>query len=164
MTKDLGEKITVYIDGSSQGNPGPSGVGVCIYGKLPRSSNTKHYFARYIGIRTNNEAEYYALLYALEFLATQLSSASQDKISEIIIKTDSELLYNQMLGEYRVRDHKLKKLYTRAQNVLRKLPMVTFQLIPREENRVCDRLAKRVAVQRTKHLFPAQKQPKLYGQ
>ncbi|MEO0072665.1 MAG: ribonuclease HI family protein [candidate division WOR-3 bacterium] len=164
MTTDLEKRVIVYIDGSSQGNPGPSGVGVYIYGKLPRSSNTKHWFARYIGIRTNNEAEYYALLYALEFLATQLSLTSQAKISEIVIRTDSELLYNQMLGQYRVRDRKLKKLYAQAQNVLRKLPMVTFQLIPREKNRVCDRLAKRVVVERTKHLIPVKRQPKLDGQ
>ncbi|MDW7987653.1 MAG: ribonuclease HI family protein [candidate division WOR-3 bacterium] len=162
MSKITSNKITIYIDGSSQGNPGPSGIGIYVQGKLPGSKNSTWHLARYIGIRTNNEAEYEALLNALIFLYNRLSSEAVKNIPYIIIKTDSELLYNQVVGIYRVRNVKLKKLYAQVQKLLKKLPQINFQLIPREENRICDRLAKKIVIQKTRHLLKAKEQPTIF--
>ena len=87
-----------------------------------------------IGWRTNNQAEYMALLAALQALATLKPAAA-------LIRTDSEVLYHQMTGSYRVKNYGLALLKTRAEKLLAGLKDVEFQLIRREDNRAADRLA-----------------------
>lgn len=133
-------KIIINIDGSSQGNPGPSGIGVYF-----ESDNKQKLLDtyKYIGERTNNQAEYEALLCALKMLEVKHLNWQMAENPDITIKTDSELLYYQIIGQYKVRDYSIRKLYTEAIKLMRKLPGIKFVLIPREENRICDRLAKK---------------------
>lgn len=133
-------KLVINIDGSSQGNPGPSGVGVYFESGDRQKLIEK---SRYIGVRTNNQAEYEALLDALKTLKTTDRNWQLADQSEIEIRTDSELLYCQITGVYKVRDFSIKKLYSEAVRLMKELPKIKMALIPREENRICDRLAKK---------------------
>jgi ribonuclease HI len=92
-----------------------------------------------IGYRTNNQAEYEALIRALK-------EAHRLGIGRLLVQTDSELLYYQWRGEYRVRDPELKRLQLRAQQIARGFKELTLRVIPRKENRLADRLAKDAAV------------------
>jgi ribonuclease HI len=92
--------------------------------------------SRYLGRRTNNQAEYEALLVALELL-------ERLKPHSAVIRTDSELLYCQMTGTYRVRNRQLQRLHEQAREMLARLPGVVFEQIPRRQNAAADRLANR---------------------
>jgi ribonuclease HI len=135
-----GKKIIIHTDGSSQGNPGPSGVGVVF------ETSDKHKLLeinKYIGEGTNNQAEYEAFILALRMLKAKQTEWEIIANPEIIIKTDSELLYYQITGAYKVKDWGLKKLYTDAIKLMKDLPKIKMVLIPREENHSCDKLAKK---------------------
>lgn len=133
-------KLIIHIDGSSQGNPGPSGVG----GVFESGDGKKLLeISKYIGEGTNNRAEYQALITALTMLSAKHLNWLLVSDAEILIKTDSELLYNQVNGDYKVKDWVLKKLHSKVIGLQKVLPKFKMVLIPREKNRVCDRLAKR---------------------
>ncbi len=121
---------TVYIDGASRGNPGPSGAGAIIYdGKDEVKKLTK-----YLGEGTNNEAEYEALIMALK-------EAVDLKFFSVRFFSDSELLVKQINGDYRVLDSKLEKLYTRAYKEIHKLSSFQIIFLGRRKNKVADALA-----------------------
>jgi ribonuclease HI len=137
------DKIIIYIDGSSQGNPGLCGVGNTFetaYGKKLLE------ISKFIGEGTNNQAEYQGLISALNVLKDKRLNLRLTPETEIEIRTDSELLYNQINGSYKVKDWSLKKLYS----IVQKLKKMV--LIPREENRVCDKLAKKAIKDAVKQL------------
>ncbi len=125
----------VQIDGSSLGNPGPAGIGVRIVG--PDGTVVKE-ISRYIGTRTNNQAEYEGLLCAL-------SESQGLGAGPVVIRTDSELLYYQMAGEYKVKNPELRILHSKAREMALALPNVTIGLVRREQNRETDKLAKAAA-------------------
>jgi ribonuclease HI len=122
---------TIFIDGASRGNPGPSGAGVYI-------QKNKKFFAGhgfYLGIKTNNEAEYYALLLAIFLVKKEASS--QDTVHII---SDSQLLIKQMLGVYRVKKSELQVFYTIAKQETLDM-QITFEHVLREKNTHADALA-----------------------
>lgn len=123
----------VEIDGSARFNPGPAGIGVRI---LKPDQSPLMEISRFIGIKTNNQAEYEALLVALQEVYSICPN------HPVVIKTDSELVYRQLTGEYRVRDKNLKPLHTQALRLLKTLPKVRVILVQREYNRATDKLAK----------------------
>jgi ribonuclease HI len=123
--------LVVYIDGASKGNPGRAGAGVWIANGEGRKMAE---MSRYLGHKTNNEAEYWALLLGLRE-AKRLGGRS------IHVLTDSELLERQVNGIYRVRNLNLKGLYNRAILDLKGFSSFTIESIPREQNREADRLA-----------------------
>jgi len=123
----------VEVDGSARYNPGPAGIGIRIL--RPDQSVLKE-ISRFIGIKTNNQAEYEALITALQEIRTLCPN------QPVIIKTDSELVYRQLKGEYRVRDKNLKVLYEQARQLLNLLPEVQIVFCPRDENKATDKLAK----------------------
>jgi len=125
----------VQIDGSSLGNPGPAGIGVIIGGP---DGNVLKEISRSIGIRTNNQAEYEGLLCAL-----RECRGLGDR--RVVIRTDSELLYYQMAGRYKVKNADLKVLHSKAQHMISQLPNVVIQLVRREQNKETDKLAKAAA-------------------
>jgi ribonuclease HI len=88
----------------------------------------------FIGVATNNTAEYAALLALLEHVAPL-------RPDSLTIRSDSELLIRQMRGEYRVKDPKLQVLHAAARRLLAGLPHVVFEHVPREANRAADALA-----------------------
>lgn len=123
--------LILYTDGAARGNPGPAAIGVVIAdsrGRIVRE------LGEAIGVTTNNEAEYRALLRGLE-LARELS----EKLIEI--RSDSELLTQQLRGIYRVRAANLKPLHDEARRALARLGPVAIKHIPRRQNARADRLA-----------------------
>ncbi|HIE06045.1 MAG TPA: ribonuclease HI family protein [bacterium (Candidatus Stahlbacteria)] len=122
------KKANIFIDGSSRGNPGPAGVGIHII-----AETEEFRIAKPIGTATNNEAEYHALIQALK-------EAKKRGFDELIIKTDSSLLVNQVIGNYRIKSKKIIPLY---KQVIKQLEKFKYQilLIPREDNKIANNLA-----------------------
>ena len=119
------------IDGASRGNPGPASYAVVIRdpaGKIILE------LAKNIGRETNNVAEYYALLAALDY-------ATGNGISSLRIRSDSELLVRQMQGRYKVKSADLKPLHERASKMARQLGYFAIEHVRRELNRDADALA-----------------------
>ena len=131
MGSDTSQRLTVYIDGASRGNPGPAGIGVYI--KDERGS-TELRVSSYIGEATNNEAEYRALIRALE-------EAVRLEADEVDIRSDSELVVRQVKGSYRVRKDNLKPLFQEAKHLLESFGAFAITHIPREQNATADALA-----------------------
>ena len=123
--------IVVNVDGASKGNPGESGIGVAIFDK---DLNLINEACDYLGVATNNVAEYKALI-----LGIKLSKKYNAK--RVLFKADSELMVKQIKGEYRVKNAQLKLLFTEAQSLLKKLPNWKIMHVPREENKEADLLA-----------------------
>jgi ribonuclease HI len=120
----------INIDAAAKGNPGPAGIGVKI---SDPEGNIIQECAEAIGVATNNQAEYRALLKALE-LAKALPAG------EIKIYSDSELLVRQFNGIYKVKDFKLQQLLLQARGLAMGLK-VQLEHIPREQNKEADKLA-----------------------
>jgi ribonuclease HI len=123
--------IIAYCDGGSRGNPGPAGFGVYIQDSAGRVLAE---LSQYLGARTNNFAEYSALLAALEF-----AIAHGHKSLRVI--SDSELMVKQMKGQYRVNSPELRPLYEEARRRIPQLDHFQIQHVLREKNRHADRLA-----------------------
>jgi len=119
------------IDGASRGNPGPAAYAVII-----RDANGKLVLelAKKFGRDTNNVAEYYALLAALDFATTH-------GITALRIRSDSELLVRQMQGRYKVKSADLKPLHERASILSRQLKYFAIEHVRREQNSAADALA-----------------------
>jgi ribonuclease HI len=119
------------IDGASRGNPGPASYAVVI-----RDPNGKIVLelAKRLGRETNNVAEYYALLAALDYATSQ-------GIAALRIRSDSELLVRQMQGRYKVKNAALKPLHERASKLTRQLTYFAIEHVRREQNRDADALA-----------------------
>jgi ribonuclease HI len=127
--------LSIYIDGASLGNPGPSGIGAVIKdsgGKVIRE------LSRHIGVATNNVAEYKALLAGLE-------EAKRLGARRVEVYADSELVVNQVGGTWRIKDDKLKPLFSAAKKLLDSFSSHRLEHIERDKNRAADRLAKRGA-------------------
>jgi ribonuclease HI len=132
-------QVLVFIDGAARGNPGPASVGVVI--REP-GSEKPICLSRFLGRRTNNQAEYEALLVALrELERRRCSQPSKALPPEIVIRTDSELLFFQMTGRYRIKDPNLAALARAAKELVSRLGKVSLERIPRTDNREADKLA-----------------------
>lgn len=123
-------KVTIYTDGGARGNPGPAAIGTVI---------GERKYREYIGETTNNVAEYRAVIMALKKV-NQLFG--KDRTNDLIleINVDSELLYKQMGGEYKVKDVDLQLLFIEIWNLKQDFKEVKFNLVPREKNKEADRL------------------------
>ena len=124
-------QVDVFVDGASKGNPGPSAVGYVIAepGGIEFVAQ-----GRFIGRATNNEAEYRALLRALE-------AAEKYGFRNLKVHSDSQLLIRQLEGRYRVNSPQLKALYEKARERLTSFDTVKLLHIPRELNSRADALA-----------------------
>jgi len=126
----LSSLLEIFTDGACSGNPGPAGIGVVI----SRDGQVIKRISKFIGLSTNNLAEYTALIYALQ-------EALILKASEIKVSTDSELLYHQIKGRYKIKNEKLKNLFDQIQHLSQGFKRIDFECIPREKNREADQLA-----------------------
>lgn len=117
--------ITIYTDGAARGNPGPSASGFKIYG----NGKLLHHAAVYNGIKTNNFAEYNAVVLALEWCLTRLHDAKEAKIE---LFSDSELVVRQINGHYRIKATQLLHLNDRARRLSKEFKSATFKNLPRE--------------------------------
>jgi len=87
-----------------------------------------------IGDRTNNEAEYYALLKALELIAEKTAGKVPGNMGEALVRSDSRLVVNQVNGEWRVEDEKLTELSSNARDLIKKIGPVRLEWVPRDQN------------------------------
>ncbi len=134
------EKIIIYTDGGSRGNPGPSAIGVVIADRE---------YSEYIGTATNNEAEYKAVIFALK-KAKALLGKERIKGLEMELKSDSELLIKQLNGEYKIMEPRIQHLFIEVWNLKIDFGKIKFTLIPREKNKEADRLANEALDAQTK--------------
>jgi ribonuclease HI len=126
-----GRSLTGRIDGGARGNPGPAGIGV-----LMEDGSARDEYYAYLGSTTNNVAEYAALL-------VLLIRSLHRGVTDLTIRSDSELLVKQMEGTYKVKNPRLQVLHAAARKLLVRIPRVALRHVPREENRDADRLANR---------------------
>jgi ribonuclease HI len=139
---DPGEppEFCIHADGGSRGNPGEAGAGAVISDSRGR---TLKELKVYLGIASNNEAEYQAAILALE-------RALEFGVRRVTLFLDSELVVRQLRGEYRVREPRLKSLHQKARETLNRFSQYSILSIPREENRRADQLANEAIDQRMK--------------
>jgi Ribonuclease HI len=132
-TIPLNSSLTMYVDGASSGNRGPAGIGIVI---LDQDGRQVGKISSYIGSRTNNFAEYTALIRALKI-------AKYFKTKVLKIRTDSELVVKQINGEYKVKNEQMKKLYDQAISLIRSISSCKIDHVPRGQNDKADYLAKK---------------------
>ena len=125
------KKAVIHADGASRGNPGLAAIGAIIkdeQGRLIASISQR------IGTATNNQAEYRALIAALE-------KTAELGVEKVEVNLDSELVVKQINGQYRVKNVALKPLYQRAKQLQGLLHSFTITYIPRRQNTEADNLA-----------------------
>ena len=131
MTSPGPDAIVAYIDGGARGNPGPAGYGV----RLEQPDGTLvDEFCESIGVATNNVAEYRGLIAALEW-------ARRKGHRHLHVRSDSLLLVQQMLGNYKVKNAGLQPLHARARLLVQQVGDVAFEHVGRGSNAHADRLA-----------------------
>lgn len=126
----MNTKLIIYTDGGARGNPGPAGIGVAIYDdaeKLIKKHNA------FLGEKTNNEAEYEAVIAALE-LAADMGA------EEIEFRLDSELVARQLQNIYKAKNERMAALVLRVRNLETKFKKITYKNVPREKNVIADEL------------------------
>ena len=124
-------RYIVHTDGAARGNPGPAAIGIVVE---DAHGHIIYEASRSLGIKTNNEAEYLALIAALEYLR-------EARAREADFYLDSELVVRQLKGEYRVKEPRLKVLHGRALLLLNAVPRHAVHHVPREKNARADGLA-----------------------
>lgn len=124
-------KYIVHTDGAARGNPGPAAIGVVIEDEEGR---VVYEASRALGVRTNNEAEYLALITALEYL-------KEARPAEAEFRLDSELVVKQISGQYKVKEPRLKALHGQVIMLLNAVRKHTFRHVRREDNARADELA-----------------------
>jgi len=122
---------SLYFDGACRKNPGHSSFGTVIYNNKKQEVDT---YKKYIGIATNNQAEYKALLHGLKRCILH-------NIKNINVFGDSYLVLQQVTGKWKINNKELKKIHAEIIPLLSNFDTITFQHIPRKENKRADQLA-----------------------
>jgi ribonuclease HI len=145
------KQVLIFSDGGSRGNPGPAASAFVI---LSKNCDLLVRNARYLGLRTNNQAEYEALISALE-------AASEIGAEEAICHLDSELVAKQLVGVYTVKNSELKKLWRKVQEMARSFKKISYINVPRTHpniqtvdalvNETLDKLSKQSLAGKHKH-------------
>lgn len=133
-------KIIFYCDGGSRGNPGHAALGVVIATSDKRQVIKE--YSEYLGKTTNNEAEYRALIFGMKKIK-HLIGKEKAKQSEIEARMDSELIVNQLNGEYKIKEPNLQQFFIEVWNLKQDFKKVDFIHVPREENTRADALVNR---------------------
>ena len=129
--------FTIHADGGSRGNPGPAGSGAMLRDHL---GNSVASVSQFLGTRTNNFAEYEAVILALETL-TKLIGTERAGGATVEVKMDSELVVKQMKGVYKVKHPAMKAQFARLMHIAAAFKDVSFTHVPREQNKDADALA-----------------------
>ena len=127
--------LKIYTDGGSKGNPGPASIGMVFY------LNGKRVFHHHesIGVATNNDAEYTALIRALE------RTRNFRNVKQIQFFSDSRLMVNQVNGIFKVKQGKIKEYILKIRGLEQEIGLpIVYHLVKREENREADRLVNQV--------------------
>ncbi len=127
------EKLEIYTDGGSRANPGESACAFVVF----KDKTLIFEKGFYLGIKTNNEAEYLGVLESLKWLKKQLHSS----IASVYYYLDSKLVVEQLSGHWKIKDPKMRDLNQECQKILSTLNFsINFHHIPREENALADEL------------------------
>lgn len=124
------DKLIINTDGGARGNPGPAAIGVVIAdenGKILKK------YSKFLGEKTNNEAEYEAIIAALE-LAQRMGAEA------VIVNLDSELAARQLNNIYRTRDKRMQEFLLRVRNLETNFKKVNYRHVPRQKNKLADQL------------------------
>jgi len=129
------EKLFVYSDGGARGNPGKAAIGIVILDENRRELKT---YKKYLGIKTNNQAEYLALITALE-----IAKKYAEKIN---CYSDSELIISQITGKYKIKNKELKRLFDLLKSKEKEFKEIFYQNVPRKNKFIqeADRLVNEV--------------------
>jgi ribonuclease HI len=125
---------TLFADGGSRGNPGPAASAAVLF---DGAGAIVEEIGAYLGVATNNVAEWTALVLGLE-------AAANRGVRHLAVRLDSELVVKQLRGEYRVKHIDLQPLHRRAVALLRHFDDVDIRHVPRKQNALADRLVNRV--------------------
>lgn len=132
------KKIILHTDGGARGNPGPSGAGAVAYDETGKTIKEA---SKFLGQRTNNYAEYYAVVLGLEMMAKHFGKA-QCKNIDVEVRMDSELIQKQLTGVYQIKEETLFPFFIQIHNLcVSTFPHVRFTHVPRAENKRADALA-----------------------
>lgn len=124
--------LKIFCDGGSRGNPGPAASAFVV----EKEGNVVFKGSKYLGHKTNNVAEYNAVILALRWLNENKTKLSIDKI---IFVLDSELVVNQLNGRYKVKNENLRELFFNIKNLIDILKIkINFVSVPRERNKLAD--------------------------
>ena len=134
-------KLIIYTDGGARGNPGPAGIGGVIYNQNKKIIAE---VSQYLGESTNNQAEYKALIITLQKVL-KLGA------SEVDCYLDSELVVKQLRHEYKVKNKDLAPLFLQVYNLSLNFQKISFNHVPREQNKKADQLANQAMDQGTKY-------------
>ena len=126
-----GLRVTINCDGAARGNPGPAGAGAVVVGE---DGAVLAEVAEGLGETTNNVAEYTAVIRGLE-------EAERLGARQVLLRSDSQLLINQLTGRYRVKAPHLQPLHRRVRDLMRAFDRVDLEHVPRERNTAADALA-----------------------
>jgi ribonuclease HI len=127
-------EATLFADGGSRGNPGPAASGAVL---VAPDGRILHEVGHFLGVATNNVAEWTALRLGLE-------AALEHGVASLAVRMDSELVVKQLSGEYRVKHPDLQPLHQRVKSLLRKFTHVDIQHVRRKENALADAVVNRV--------------------
>lgn len=124
-------KLWIFVDGAARGNPGPAGIGILIKDESGRVVSSHK---EYLGNMTNNQAEYSALIKALE-MASRLGG------NDLKVISDSELLVNHLTGKYVVRSKNLRGSFEKVRRLEQSFTRINYRHVSREKNEQADMLA-----------------------
>lgn len=127
-------KMILHTDGGARGNPGPSAAGIVL---MDEKKKVVKELGSYLGVCTNNEAEYKALLLGLE----EAKGVGATKIESYL---DSELIVKQLRGEYKVKKDSMKQFWNKVQYVIQAFDDIEFKHVKREKNAHADKLVNEV--------------------
>ena len=126
--------LIINTDGGARGNPGPAAIGVFVVA----NEAVVYESALYLGTKTNNEAEYLAILHALEWLQTFCQT---HEISSVAFKLDSQLVVNQLQRNWKIKEDRLRELAQHCWQIMNSLSVAfTISYVPRAQNVQADRL------------------------
>jgi ribonuclease HI len=131
LKERLNTTLTIYTDGAARGNPGPAAVGAVLLNESGRQVGA---ISKSLGVTTNNQAEYRAIIAALD-KAISLGAR------QVTLYSDSELVVNQINGRYKIKHVALRPLYQEIVRLIGALEQFKISCIPREKNAAADALA-----------------------
>ena len=131
-------EATLFADGGSRGNPGHAASGAVL---VASDGAVLSEIGRYLGVKTNNVAEWTALI-------DGLAAAKELGVARLAVRLDSELVVRQLSGQYRVKHENLRPLYARAKALLSQFDDVEVRHVPRSENKLADALVNRILDER----------------
>lgn len=138
--------ILIYTDGGAKGNPGPAAIGIVAYADALQKASELFRYREDIGKATNNEAEYRAIIKALELLPEKIKQEKMPQPERVEFYSDSMLVVKQLNGEYKIKKAHIRELIfaVRAAEAEIGVP-ITYHYIPREENTLADALVNDMA-------------------